>query len=148
MAGEQHYFRIGLFAIGALLALAAGLFYLGAADSFSEKIMFTTTFPESVQGLTKGSEVKYKGVPIGAVEKITILADQKLIRVDMSVDPKVFNGFGDVSSDEEKISELRKFFLKERDNGLSCYLELSGITGQRYIEMDYIYHSAANQMQV
>ncbi|MBE6380994.1 MAG: MCE family protein [Lentisphaerae bacterium] len=138
MAGQQHYFRIGIFAVVALLILVASLFYLGIAEDFSERIYFTTTFPGSVQGLTKGSEVKYKGVPIGSVEKITILADKQLIKVDMSVDPKVFKDLNSTTDSADGLEPLREFFRKERADGLRCYLELSGITGQRYIEMDYL----------
>ena len=138
MQNKQLYFRIGLFTSTALLLLVGSLFFLGVADEFEERIHFTTTFSESVQGLTKGAEVKYKGVPIGKVERISIVSGEKLIRVDMSIDPNVFHGFKGIKDEDARLEQIRKFWIKEREAGLCCYLDLAGVTGQRYVEMDYL----------
>jgi len=135
---NKLYYRIGIFTAAALLLLVGSLFFLGIADEFEERIYFTTTFSESVQGLTKGAEVKYKGVPIGRVERISIVPGEKLIRVDMSVDPNVFHGFKYIKDKDTRLEQIRQFWLKECQNGLCCYLELAGVTGQRYVEMDYV----------
>lgn len=137
MPNLPRYFRIGLLVSGAFLLLVGTLFYLGLAERFAERIHFVTTFSESVQGLTKGSEVKYKGVPIGNVEHISIMPNAKTIRVDMSIDPKVFLGFQEDDVSDLQMEEIRQFWIKERNAGLCCYLELAGITGMRYIEMNY-----------
>ena len=127
---NKLYYRIGIFTAAALLLLVGSLFFLGIADEFEERIHFSTTFSESVQGLTKGAEVKYKGVPIGRVERISIVPGEKLIRVDMSIDPAVFSNM--------QLEEVEDFFRNAQKRGLCCRLDLAGITGMRYIEMDYI----------
>ena len=138
MQNNQRYFRIGIFVSAAVVLLVGLLFCFGLADEFEKRIHFVTFFSESVQGLSKGSEVKYKGVLIGNVENITILPDAKIIRVDMSIDPKVLRSFKSIKDRDLRLEEIRKFWIRERDAGLCCYLELAGITGQRYIEMDYL----------
>jgi hypothetical protein len=86
--------------------------------------MLGTLFNESVQGLDIGSPVKYKGVPIGKVKKISIRAEDKLIRVDM-----------EIASAPLKISKQRRmesidyfddFMKKEIANGLRCQMNYAG----------------------
>lgn len=138
MPNNKRYFRIGIFVSAAVLLLTGLLFFFGIAEEFEERIRFATVFSDSVQGLEKGSEVKYKGVPIGKVENITIIAEEKIIRVDMSIDPKVLRSFKNIPDKQLRLKKIRAFWIKERDAGLCCHLDLAGITGQRYIEMDYI----------
>ncbi|MBE6366948.1 MAG: MCE family protein [Lentisphaerae bacterium] len=138
MQNKQRYFRIGLLSVITVLLLIGVMFFLGLADEFSEKVHIVTTFSESVQGLTKGAAVKYKGVPIGQVDNISILPREKIIRVDMSINPEVFVGLPQDGKDESPCEQVIKFCRRERAAGLCCYLELSGITGLRYIEMDYM----------
>ncbi len=135
---NKLYFRLGVLVAGALLLLVAMMFYLGLADRFATRIHFVTTFRESVQGLTKGAAVKYKGVPIGSVDSISILTKEKLIRVDMSIDPKVFVGIGEHAGDDERLTLVKKFCEQGGRDGLTCRLDLAGVTGLRYVEMDYL----------
>ena len=137
MADRKKYFITGIFVAAAFVLLVLTMFFLGLSEKFAERIYFVTTFSESVQGLTKGSAVKYKGVPIGQVDRISILPQEKIIRVDMSIDPNVFAGLpakGDIS----RFEQVKKFCLQARENNLCCRLDLAGVTGMRYIEMDYI----------
>lgn len=138
MQNNRRYFRIGLLTVAAFLLIIGMVFFLGLAEEFAPRIRFATVFTESVQGLSKGSPVKFKGVAIGQVDKISILPQQKIIRVDMSIDPVPFTGFADEKEQQNNFQKLRNFFLQERQAGLVCRLDLAGITGMRYIEMDYV----------
>ena len=137
MQNTKRYFRIGLLVALAMIFLIGTMFFLGLADEFAERIHFVTTFNESVQGLSQGAPVKFKGVPIGNVDKITILPESHTIRVDMRIDTNVFSGSPDVSNALERREKIIEFFRKAKQNGLCCFLELNGITGLRYIEMNY-----------
>lgn len=137
MNNTKKYFLTGIFVAAAAVLLVLTMFFLGLADEFAQRIYFVTTFTESVQGLSRGSAVKYKGVQIGQVEKISILPNEKIIRVDMSIDPQVFAGLPEEKS-LPRLEQLKKFCYQARANNLCCRLDLAGVTGMRYIEMDYI----------
>ncbi|MDD5728048.1 MAG: MlaD family protein [Victivallales bacterium] len=133
---QANKFRLGLFVISGVLLFTVGLFVLGLEDLFVRKAHFVTLFPESVQGLTIGSPVKYKGVPIGTVSKVSIQVENKLIRVDMDINLTAFTAETQIA-DGDKMRLFNGFIKKERDKGLRCRLEYAGITGLKYIELDY-----------
>ena len=133
---QANKFRLGLFVLAGTLLFITGLFVLGLEDLFVRKAHFVTLFPESVQGLTVGSPVKYKGVPIGTVSKISIQVEDKLIRVDMDIDLKAFTVEKPIGSGN-KMRLFDAFIVKEREKGLRSRLEYAGITGLKYIELDY-----------
>jgi ABC-type transporter Mla subunit MlaD len=117
MATEARKLRVGLFVIGGVLIGAAAAVWLGASRFFTDEVLAVTYFAESVQGLDAGASVKYRGVPAGRVERIGIAPDGDLIEVDMSL--------------RSKVAEL---LLK--DPTMRATLQLSGITGLRYIEIN------------
>ena len=133
---QANKFRLGLFVLSGTILFIVGLFVLGLEGLFVKKAHFVTLFPESVQGLTVGSPVKYKGVPIGTVSKISIQVENKRIRVDMDIDLKNFSTDRTVNKDKI-VSLFYNFIKKECENGLRCRLEYAGITGLKYIELDY-----------
>src|SRR5258708_15365338 len=70
MSAQANFFKIGIFVIGATIALVFLLVMLGAGKLFQSKIVIETYFNESVQGLDLGSKVKYRGVIVGEVKSI------------------------------------------------------------------------------
>ena len=86
--------KLGLFVTGGIVLFVAILFFLGMTDIFTNKATVQTCFSESVQGLTVGSAVKYRGVPIGSVTKISIRVPDKLVQVDMAVELRHFVSAG------------------------------------------------------
>lgn len=117
MATEASKFQVGIFVIAAVVIGVGSLIWLGASRFFEETETFVSYFSESVQGLDTGSAVKYRGVPAGRVGAIRIAPDGDLIEVIMDID----SGTAD--------------FLRS-DPSLRAKLELSGITGLRYIEIE------------
>jgi phospholipid/cholesterol/gamma-HCH transport system substrate-binding protein len=76
-------FMIGLFVtIGFVIGVAA-IIWLGASQYFRKSYTYVSYFDESVQGLEVGSVVKYRGVEVGKVEKISIAPDDRLVEVQM-----------------------------------------------------------------
>jgi len=133
---QANKFRLGLFVLSGTLLFIVGLFVLGLEGLFVRKGHFVTLFPESVQGLTVGSPVKYKGVPIGTVSKISIQVENKMIRVDMDINLSSFSAEEKVDK-HDIMPQFYAFIKKECEKGLRCRLEYAGITGLKYIEMDY-----------
>ncbi len=129
-------FQIGLFTIVGIGLFVGGLFVLGLYQEFMPKGHFVSLFRESVQGLNVGSPVKFKGVPIGSVSGITIRVKDSLIRVDMEIDLKVFSREKQMSR-HQVLTEFYSYFDKQTKEGLRCRLQYAGITGLKYLELDY-----------
>src|SRR6185295_8997508 len=117
MSTEAKKFRVCVFAIAALVIGVGGLIWIGASRIFEDTVPFVTYFSESVQGLDPGSSVKYRGVPAGRVKKISIAPDGNLIEVLMDVKPEFV-------------------WYLVNDQSLRTQLQLSGITGLRYVEIE------------
>ena len=90
MSEKSQKLRIGIFIIAGTLLMLAVLFFLGLSDMFVEKVTLVTRFNESVQGLTVGSPVKYRGVQVGTVSKISIVMQKKTVWVAMEIEPRYF----------------------------------------------------------
>ena len=129
MATEAHKFEVGVFVIVTTIIAIAGAIWLGASRFLEKTEPYVTYFSESVQGLDPGSSVKFRGVPGGHVASIRIAPDGELIEVLMDIDANMTNGL-------------------KRDSTLRATLELSGITGLRYIEIDRRKGDALNQAPV
>lgn len=117
MSAETNKLQVGLFVLVAgAIALGAAI-WLGATSFLDETETFVSYFSESVQGLDPGSPVKYRGVPAGRVGTIRIAPDGELIEVLLDID-------------SEMALHLRG------DPSLRAKLELAGITGLRYVEIE------------
>jgi ABC-type transporter Mla subunit MlaD len=144
MSLKANYFKLGLFVISALVCGAILLIAIGSGRAFQQKITIETYFDESVQGLDIGSKVKYRGVVIGEVTKITftyvkyqqdIPMSQRLryVLVEAQLQPKLLGGRAagtDITGAENMEAEVKK--------GLRVRSAAQGITGTNYIEIDYV----------
>ncbi|MBR7103889.1 MAG: MCE family protein [Lentisphaeria bacterium] len=134
MNEREQNLRIGIFAVTGLLLILAMLFFFGLSDIFVKKVQLFTYFSESVQGLNVGSQVKYRGVPVGSVSQLSIEMDSKKVFVIMDIEPRYFRNITR-SGDQE--TAFFKMFEGEIQNGLRCRLEFAGITGMKFIDLDY-----------
>ena len=135
MSEKNQKLRIGIFIIIGTLLLLATLFFLGLSDIFIDKVQLVTRFRESVQGLTVGSPVKYRGVQVGTVSRISIMMQEKNVWVSMEIEPRFFRKMDKAG--------FQKAFRKELENGLACRLEFAGITGMKFIDLDYFRNADA-----
>lgn len=81
-------FLLGLFVTGGFLILAVILIWVGSGLFFERGKKYVTYFSESVQGLEKDSEVKFRGVAVGRVESIFIAPDNRRVGVVMLLNLK------------------------------------------------------------
>lgn len=138
---ETNRFKLGLFtALGILLFIVA-ISCMGAFDFLKDTGYLATTVRESVQGLNTGSSVKLRGVPIGKVEDITILLDSKdkNIRITMKVDLNKFEKKSEnfFSGNPLSRTDFYSIMAGEVQKGLRCRIEPDGITGSKYLEIDF-----------
>jgi len=118
MASDTRKFQVGIFVLSAAFVGIVAAIWLGANRYFADEVTMVTYFSESVQGLDPGSDVKFRGVPGGRVEQISIAPDDQLIEVTMSIHSNIAD-------------------VIHRDETLRAQLQLAGITGLRYIEIDH-----------
>ena len=110
-SGTSH-FKIGLFVLTSALLVLAGLFWIGAVEYYQDTREYVTFFDTSVEGMSPGSKVKYRGLEVGRVTDIGLAPDGELVRVAM---------------------ELRSDFRV--DETRAAQLKLKGITGACYLAL-------------
>lgn len=144
MSLRANYFKIGLFVIGAIVCAAAILIIVGSGRWFTPKLRIETYFNESVQGLDIGSKLKYRGVTIGDVTRISftytryqlerpISERARYVMVEAEIEPRLLGGrahAGDFTEPDNAAIEV--------DRGLRVRLAPQGITGTSYLEIDYV----------
>ncbi len=132
---KAAYFKIGLFIIAGTIIAAVGVIALGAGAIFQTKTWIETYIDESVQGLDVGSPVKFRGVPVGKVEQISLTSVEyptrrRYVMVRIGLTGKMFQyplaDYGSLS------------FTTEVEKGLRVRLASQGLTGAAYIEADYL----------
>src|SRR6478672_8322025 len=128
------YFKIGIFVISAIVIGVIGVIAFGLGSIFETKTLVETYIDESVQGLDVGSPYKFRGVPVGKVEQITLTnaayrTQRSYVLVRMSVTSKIYP-FRMVDSGDPQ-------FRNEIERGLRVRLAQQGLTGVAYIEADY-----------
>ena len=141
MNERRNRLRAGIFTALTLLLFLVMMFYFGLSQVFVRKAAVVTCFAESVQGLSAGSEVMYRGVKVGSVKSIRILPDAKLILVNMDIELDKFEP-GDSEYSETKFYQ---FLRREMGQGLRCRLEFVGITGMKNVSLDY-YETPENKL--
>ena len=138
---ETNKFKLGLFVTISLLLFIIAVASMGIFDSlFKSRAHMATFVEESVQGLNRGSAVKFRGVPIGNVSDITIIMESQTIRIDMVIDLSKFKtkiGKNIFTQSPISAPDFYKYILSEIDKGLRCRIEPDGITGIKYVEMDF-----------
>ena len=140
---EVNKFKIGIFVIAGICAVLGAIFLFGGSDIFKKEVKLVTVYDESVQGLEKGSQVKFRGVPIGKVTEIAILQNDSKIRIKMEIDPSAFiphrinSAEIMVNSNTRESNDLRMFIRQQIKKGLQLRMEFAGITGFKYVELNY-----------
>jgi ABC-type transporter Mla subunit MlaD len=146
MSKQPNYFWIGLFVLGVLGLIIGGIVMVSADSMGVDAILMETYLDESVMGLSVGSELSHRGVPIGRIERITFVATVyemavgsrdlerfgRYVLVVVAVDPKRVPTLGD---DPEK---FRLMMEEQVRQGLRLKLSYQGITGLAVLETDYV----------
>jgi phospholipid/cholesterol/gamma-HCH transport system substrate-binding protein len=113
MAALKTNFAVGLFMITGIAIATAAVIFVGASNYLRPGRLYATYYDESVQGLSKDSPVKYRGVSIGQVHDIRIAGSTDLVEVLLRI-------ASDWEPGEDIIAQLKSI----------------GITGIMYVELD------------
>ncbi|HNQ86629.1 MAG TPA: MlaD family protein [Deltaproteobacteria bacterium] len=126
---------IGMFVLGAIALIAAGVTTFGAGKYLSRQPTFVMFFEGSVKGLNVGSPVVFKGVKVGRVSDISLLYNQDTqsvqIPVLVEIDPHTIIR-------EKGWTNPKDFINLLIGQGLRAQLQLQNLlTGQLLIELDF-----------
>ena len=129
---------IGMFVLGALALIVVALLSSRSVHLFSKPGRFVAYFNESAQGLDVGGAVKLRGVRIGRVLTIGVHYDSKARRSQVVVVAELDNNdISDMTGQTIKISD-RATLQGLIDEGLRAKINLAGITGQQFVELDFL----------
>ena len=139
MAKQVSKTVIGGFVISAIVLLVIGIVIFGGGKFFTRTTKFVMFFDASVKGLSVGAPVVFRGVEIGSVDSVVILADTEKLTVDIPVvieiEPDRFQTTGEIKLSKKNAYERTKVMI---ERGLRARLAVESIvTGQLMIEMDF-----------
>lgn len=134
---------IGAFVVGAIALAITGVLVLGSGRFFQQTFPLVAFFDGSVNGLTLGAPVKFKGVDIGAVNHIFIQLEPKdrdaRIPVYFTLDSEKMRRAG-VKPAGDATAAIESAIQK----GLRAQLQTeSFLTGVLYVELNYYPDSPA-----
>lgn len=140
MSLAKHKTALGFFSLLALGLLLFGIIALGGGKLFKHDTQFVLYFGSSVSGLSVGAPVVFRGVPLGSVTHISLVANANksnvTIPVNISIDAAnlILATGHPLQDEEEKVAVIQDMVSK----GMRGRLQLSSlITGQYRIELDF-----------
>ncbi|GAX61108.1 ABC-type transport system protein periplasmic component [Candidatus Scalindua japonica] len=113
MINQKAKFFVGLFIAAGISLAVITIIFLGMNRFLEKGQFYAVYFNESVQGLKIDSPVKYRGVAIGHIERISLAPDSKLIEVVLKIE-------ADITLEENMVAQQKAV----------------GITGSKFIELD------------
>jgi len=141
---------IGAFVVGAIALLVIGLVLFGSGQLFKNTTQYVLFFPGAVDGLNVGAPVKFKGVEVGSVKKISIRFTGQEGEVDAA---RVAQGIRipvviEVDNDKivsEGALEVNKVRLQRLiDLGLRAQLNAQSlVTGLLFVQLNFFPNTPA-----
>lgn len=130
---------IGVFVLGGIVLLVAGIIALSSAELFSRRLHYVMYFDSSLNGLDIGSPVSFRGVNIGRVTNIVMEFDREKREVStpvfVEIDPARFK-IPSLADGVPQVTETPISYMIRR--GLRAQLMTrSLITGQQQIELEF-----------
>lgn len=136
-SSNDKYWKVGLFVVTTVALLMVYVTWLGLGRLERKSFDVYAYFDEPVDGLSKGSPVKFRGVTIGVVARIRAAADQKHVEVlshvfeDALVDLRLRD-----ADEDSPLGESPE--ARERMKPLRVQLIRSPLTGVAHIQGDFV----------
>lgn len=144
MKSKTNYFKIGLFTALSVGLVIIFLLFLGIGKMFQPHQLAETYFDESIQGLNIGSPVKYRGVTVGKVTKISMIneiygtedhpismQEQRYIYVQFSLSPQL----PIPRKNQQDVEETVKNYVK---NGMRASLATQDLVGNVFLSLNFV----------
>lgn len=136
MSAKANNFKIGVFVIVAVLLLIVGVLAFGAKSYFEKKTLFETAVPSEVYGLSVGSRVELRGVPVGKVTQISFAwnvypkAKANMIVVEFEIDQAILP-----NREGESTKQLAE---RAAAGGLRAIVKSQGVTGTSLLALEVL----------
>lgn len=140
---DMNYLKIGTFVLIGFGLMIFALLIFGSDKLFQRVVHIETYFEESVQGVSNGTQVKYRGLQVGHVETLSFVGEvykrtdsefndpyARSIYVQIAITSEMFTQFSN--------EKLKRFLEEEVKNGLRIKLVPQGLTGTSCLELDYV----------
>lgn len=157
MNAQRYKTAVGAFVLGGFVLFVAGLLLLSTRRFFSDDTEYVLYFDGSVSGLSIGAPVVFRGVPMGSVTHINLVADEQeqnvAIPVFIRIDEKTIMRNDSVAGVTENFEQA--MVRRMVDRGMRARLQLqSFVTGKYCIELDFhpettpLYRSATPELEI
>ena len=130
-----NYWKLGLFIVVCLALGLATLAFIGAQKFDREVSVVHYFFNEPVDGLSVGSQIRLRGIPIGAVTAIGLADDLIHVQVEGEIDVATLERLGLKEPGIDLEADVMRERLREK--GLRAFLERNMLTGVSLINSDY-----------
>jgi paraquat-inducible protein B len=129
---------IGAFVVGAIVFMVAGVLLFGGGKFFTEKVPYVMFFDSSVEGLSVGAPVIFRGVQVGQVTEISALADPQTYDVRIKVQVEVVRGVIKVGTESQRFKDQHEGVRRLIQRGARASLRMqSFVTGLLYVAIDF-----------
>lgn len=129
MTAGANRWKLGLFVVLAGAVAIAGSTWLGYARLQKRSQQFHAYFDEAVTGLVEGAPVRFRGVPIGSVQRIAVAPDKKRIQVTAALYDEDMRRLG---LEPERIERG-----EPPPPGLRAQIVQQALTGTAFVQVDY-----------
>jgi len=138
MDGSKRYIRLGLFVTASVSILLVTLTVLGSQRWFQPTFTFETYFDQSIAGLAIGAPANFRGVPLGQVTEILTSAAtyEPDVPIHRRRDYIIVRVKANLSAAEA--TQMKQDIATLIKRGLRAQTQLAGITGQQYLELDFL----------
>ena len=143
---KSSYVKIGAFVCAAILLAVVAVVLMGSGPMRKRELLFETFVEETVQGVSEGSALKYRGIPVGSVKSISFATydyTDEDVRPDASAeDVDRASRYARIvlavnKNDMPDPDEFQRFVERETAKGLRAHMKSQGITGLVYVDCDY-----------
>jgi len=135
---RKRYYRVGVFVVVTLAALAVLLFVLGGRRLFEPTYTFETYFDGSVAGLDVGAPLRFRGVTLGQVSEILISGAEYERDIPLSRRHNYIVVRARINLSGAQAQQFRTDRVQMVKMGLRAQTQLAGISGQLFLAIDFL----------